>query len=107
MYQVPQETRATAFRIIIIFSACQWLRTIDGTVVVGVLRSGGDTLFSGILDVGAIWIAMPLCYLGGIVLGLPVEWVALLSLVESLIKASVGLPRMLSRRWINNLAISG
>jgi hypothetical protein len=57
--------------------------------------------------VGAMWIAMPLCYLGGIVLGLPVEWVALISLVESLIKASVGLPRMLSRRWINNLAISG
>jgi len=107
MYQVPAETRAAAFRIIMIFSAFQWLRTIDGTVVVGVLRSGGDTLFSGILDVGAMWIAMPLCYLGGIVLGLPIEWVALISLVESLIKASVGLPRMLSRRWINNLAISG
>ncbi len=107
MYQVPQETRAAAFRIIMIFSAFQWLRTIDGTVVVGVLRSGGDTLFSGILDVGAIWVAVPLCYLGGIVLGLPVEWVALLSVIESLIKASIGLPRMLSRRWINNLAISG
>ncbi len=107
MYQVPQETRAAAYRIIIIFSACQWLRTIDGTVVVGILRSGGDTLFSGILDVSAIWVAVPLCYLGGIVLGLPVEWVALLSVVESLIKASIGLPRMLSRRWINNLALSG
>jgi len=108
MYQVPQETRTAAFRIIIIFSACQWLRTIDGTVVVGILRSGGDTLFSGILDVGAMWIgSVPLCYLGGIILGLPVEWVALLSVTESLIKAGIGLPRMLSRRWINNLAISG
>jgi putative MATE family efflux protein len=106
MYQVPQETRAAAFRIIIIFGACQWLRTIDGTVVVGILRSGGDTLYSGILDVGAIWVAVPLCYLGGIVLGLPVEWVAFFSLAESLIKTGLGLPRFLSRRWINNLANS-
>ena len=108
MYQVPQETRAAAFRVIIVLAACQWLRTIDGTVVVGILRSGGDTLYSGILDVGAIWVgAVLLCYLGGIVLGLPVEWVALLSVSESLIKAGFGLPRILSRRWINNLASSG
>jgi Na+-driven multidrug efflux pump len=105
LYQVPPETRASAFRVIIIFATCQWLRTIEGTVIVGILRSGGDILYSGILDVGGIWVgAVPLAYLGGIVLGLSVEWVALLTISESVIKAGLGLPRMLSRRWINNLA---
>ncbi len=107
IYQVPPETRAAAFRVIIVMGACQWVRTIDGTMVVGILRSGGDTLYSGILDVGAIWVgAVPLAYLGGIVLSLPVEWVALLTVSESLIKAGFGLPRMLSKKWINNLAVS-
>ncbi|MGD0005748.1 MAG: MATE family efflux transporter [Anaerolineaceae bacterium] len=105
IYQVPQEARLSAFRVIIVMGASQWLRTIEGTVIVGILRSGGDTLYSGILDVAGIWVgAVPLCYLGGIVLGLPVEWVALLSVSESLIKVGFGLPRILSRRWINNLS---
>jgi Na+-driven multidrug efflux pump len=105
IYQIPQETRTAAYWIVVIYGLTQWIRTIDGTIIVGILRSGGDTLFSGIVDVASVWlVALPAVYLGGIVLGLPIEWVALISMVESTFKVCLGLPRVRSRKWINNLA---
>jgi putative MATE family efflux protein len=79
-------------------------RAFNPTIIVGILRSGGDTHFSAILDVSAVWVvALPLAYLGAFVLELPIAGVVLCVLAEGLYKMIFGLRRVGSRKWINNL----
>jgi putative MATE family efflux protein len=79
-------------------------RAFNPTIIVGILRSGGDTRFSAVLDVSAVWVvALPLAYLGAFVLELPIAWVVLCVLSEGLYKMAIGLYRVITRKWINNL----
>ena len=106
IYRVPPETTTLAYQLVVVMGLSLWLRTLDGIIIVGVLRSGGDTVFSSFLDVVAIWVGGVLvCYIAGITLGLPVIWVQIISIAESLIKIGFGFPRIASRRWIINLAL--
>jgi Na+-driven multidrug efflux pump len=74
-------------------------------MVVGVLRSGGDTRFCLFLDGVIIWIVgVPSALIGAFVFHLPVHWVYLLVFTDELSKMIVGLPRFFSRKWIHNLA---
>jgi Na+-driven multidrug efflux pump len=75
------------------------------TIVVGILRAGGDTRFSLFLDGIIIWIVgVPMAYLGAFVLGLPVYFVYLCAMSEEVTKWILGVNRYRSRKWINNLA---
>lgn len=79
-------------------------KAINLLVVVGILRSGGDTKFAMYLDGGAVWfVAVPLVTLGGLVWSLEIQWVYLLALTEEFVKTAIGLWRTYSGRWINNL----
>ncbi len=72
--------------------------------VVGILRSGGDTTFCLMLDMGGVWlIGVPLVFLGGIVWELPIYYVYVLLHVEEVVKLIIGIPRLVSKKWINNL----
>jgi Na+-driven multidrug efflux pump len=82
-----------------------WVRTNNMTIVVGVLRAGGDTKFSLFLDGIIIWIVgVPLTWLGAFVFHLPVYWVAVCVMSEEVTKWILGIRRYRSRKWINNLA---
>ncbi len=81
-----------------------WARAFNCVNVVGVLRSGGDTVFTMLLDVGSIWcIGVPVVGLAALVFRWPVETVFLCTAVEELPKIIIGLKRMLSKKWINDL----
>ncbi len=104
LYQVSDQTRQDATGILLIVACFLWLRGMDGIFVVGILRSGGDTRFSALLDVGAIWLAgIPAVALAAFVFHLPVEFIFMAMLMENLVKNTIGLRRYLSRRWIRNL----
>jgi putative MATE family efflux protein len=106
IYRVPPETKALAFSLVVVMGLSLWLRTLDGITIVGVLRSGGDTVFSSFLDTISIWVGGVLvCYIAGVTLGLPVIWVQIVSIAESLIKIGFGFPRIASKTWITNLAL--
>ena len=104
LYQVSPEARADAAKMLLIAGLTLWVRSSDAMFIVGILRSGGDTRFTAMIDVGAIWLAgIPMVLLGVYVLHLPVEWVYLAILSESVVKGLLGLRRFLSRRWIRNI----
>jgi Na+-driven multidrug efflux pump len=72
--------------------------------VVGILRAGGDTRFSMWLDAGTVWlVGIPLALLGAFVFKLPVYWVYLMVMAEEFTKYLVGLWRVLTRKWMNDL----
>jgi putative MATE family efflux protein len=94
-------------RVILLFGAAtMWFRAFNCINVVGVLRSGGDTLFSLLLDVGTMWtIGVPLCALATFVFHWPVEIVYLCTFVEEIVKVAIGIPHLVGRKWINNLTV--
>lgn len=99
----PSGTQA-ASDVLAVLSIAVIYRAFNPTIIVGILRSGGDVRFSGVLDVSAVWlVALPLAYLGAFVFHLPIQWVVLCVLSEGLFKMVIGLFRVASRKWINNL----
>jgi putative MATE family efflux protein len=103
-YKLSPESLANAHNILRVIGCLLWIRVGNMTVIVGVLRAGGDTRFSMILDAGTVWlVGVPLAVLGGLVLHLPVYAVYLMVMSEEAVKYMVGLWRFQSRRWINNL----
>jgi Na+-driven multidrug efflux pump len=74
------------------------------TIVVGVLRAGGDTRFSMFIDGIIIWlVGVPMAYLGANVWHLPVHLVYLCAMSEEATKWILGINRYFSRKWIHNL----
>jgi Na+-driven multidrug efflux pump len=75
------------------------------TIVVGILRAGGDTRFSVFLDGMIIWlVGVPMAYFGTFALHLPIHFVYLFAMSEEVTKWILGVLRYRSRKWINNLA---
>lgn len=104
LFQVSAEARGMAMTILLEASLFYWLRAINSINVVGILRSGGDTVYSMLLDTCALWlIGVPLVGLAALVWRLPVERVFLFTFVEELIKAIIGLTRFRSKKWMHVL----
>lgn len=81
-----------------------WIKVFNYVNVVGVLRSGGDTTFCLLLDTGGVWlIGIPMAFIGGLVLDLPIYVVYALVNIEEVVKFIIGIPRLVSKKWINNL----
>jgi putative MATE family efflux protein len=105
LYNVSPEVIQNAGYIINVVSFFLWIRVNNMTIVVGILRAGGDTRFSLFLDGIIIWIVgVPMAYLGAFVLDLPVYFVYLFAMSEEVAKWILGMFRYRSRKWINNLA---
>jgi putative MATE family efflux protein len=104
LFNVSPVVIANAQRLLTIFGLILWVRAMNATIVLGVLRAGGDTRFSLFLDGFIIWIVgVPLVALGVYAFHLPVYWVYLLAMSEEVTKWCLGLSRYFSRKWIHNL----
>ena len=105
LYHVSPEVIRNASNILTVMSFFVWMRVSNMTIVIGILRAGGDTRFSLFLDGIIIWIVgVPMAYLSAFVLDLPVYFVYLFAMSEETSKYILGIIRYRSRKWINNLA---
>ena len=101
----PKEVMEFARLNLLVFSCILWARVLNFIIIIGILRSGGDTTFSLYIDVGGVYlVGIPMAIIGGILLKLPVYWVYAMVAMEEIFKLIFGIPRVLSKRWINNLA---
>lgn len=105
LYEVSPEVIRNAASIINVLTFFLWMRVSNMTIVIGILRAGGDTRYSLFLDGIIIWIVgVPMAYLAAFVLHLPVYFVYLFVMSEETAKYILGLRRYLSQKWIHNLA---
>ena len=105
LYKVGPVVIEMAQRVLNILALFLWVRACNAVIVVGILRSGGDTRFSFFLDGVIIWVVgVPMAMLGAFVLDLPVYWVYLMIMSEEVLKWTLGMRRYFSRKWINDLA---
>jgi Na+-driven multidrug efflux pump len=73
-------------------------------IIIGILRSGGDTKFSLVLDGLVIWfVGVPVLAAGAFLFKLPIYWVYPLTYCEEAVKFVVGSRRYFSKKWINDL----
>ena len=79
-------------------------RAFNMLIIVGVCRSGGDTVFASIIDNGWMWIlAIPLGLLATFVWHCP-AWLILVCLEsEQLLKTVCGIWRVRSGKWLHNV----
>jgi putative MATE family efflux protein len=107
LYNVSPEVIQNASLVMNVSCLFLWVRVNNMTIVVGILRAGGDTKFSLFVDGIIIWIVgVPLSALGAFAFHLPVYWVAVCVMSEEVTKWILGIRRYRSRKWINNLAHS-
>ena len=104
LYKVSPDVLAQTQRLLTVIAFFLWLRISNLIYYVGIFRSGGDTRFAFIFDVGTIWlVGVPMAALAAFVLHLPVHWVYLFVMSDELTKSTAGLIRLISRKWIHDL----
>ena len=101
---LTEETRQLADKFILILCAAMVIRSIPLTLVVGVLRAGGDVKFCLYQDMITQWfIGIPLAAFAAIYLGFSPHWVYGLFLFEEVVKCFSAIYRLRSKKWIRNL----
>ena len=79
------------------------LKTFNTFIIIGVLRSGGDTKYALFLEMGCMWFAsIPLTFFAAYK-GLPIYILVALTYSEEVVKFIFGVPRALSKKWANNI----
>jgi putative MATE family efflux protein len=105
LYKITPDVALYANRALVILALWMVVRSQNMVLVIGMMRSGGDSRYSLLLDGVIIWIlGVPMAVLGGFILHLPVYWVYLMVMSEELTKCILGLRRYFSRKWIHDLA---
>ncbi|KYH34761.1 multidrug resistance protein MdtK [Clostridium tepidiprofundi DSM 19306] len=103
-FNISQRTYNNAKFVITIMSIFLPFKFYTTTLIVGILRSGGDTRFSLFLETGCVWlIGVPMAFLGALVWQLPIYWVVTLVSLEEVVKSIIGFPRVLSKNWIRSV----
>lgn len=104
LYKVDAQVIANAHRVLLVLATLLWVRSANSVTVVGILRSGGDTVFSFVLDGLIIWlVGVPSAVIAAFVFDLPVYWVYFSVMSEEFLKCILGLNRFFSRKWIHNM----
>ena len=104
IYKVSPEVIIDARNLLIILALGMSVRAANHVIIIGILRSGGDTRYSLILDGFVIWIVgVPVTAAGAFLFHLPIHLVYALTLSEEITKFAVGLVRYFSKKWINDL----
>lgn len=103
-YNVSEQVRFEAVILLIIIGLFAPIRNTNLVQIVGVLRSGGDTKTSLVLDSLDVWIiALPM----GFVFGLWLNWSILivypLMMLGEIVKFVIIVPRVNRGKWIRNL----
>ncbi|MGL4797236.1 MAG: MATE family efflux transporter [Paraclostridium sp.] len=90
-------------KIFAIMGLFMGLKSFNTLIIIGVLRSGGDTKYSLFLELGCMWlVSLPLTFIFAIK-GAPIYILVLLTYSEEIVKFIFGVPRALSKKWAANI----
>ncbi|TGY43475.1 MATE family efflux transporter [Clostridium sartagoforme] len=104
LFSVPENIAVDITRCLTVFVCYLPFRMFNLINIVGVLRSGGDTKASLLLDITGVWcVGIPFAFLGGIVLGLPIYYVYAMITIEEVYKFILGLRRYKQKKWLRNI----
>lgn len=103
IFSVSQALKSDITKIFIIMGIFMALKSFNTLIIIGILRSGGDTKYALFLELGCMWLAsLPLTFIGA-VKGYPIFVLVLLTYSEEIVKFIFGVPRALSKKWATNI----
>ncbi len=98
------ETEHTTWLLLMICSVNMIVRSLNFTIIVGVLRGGGDTKAAAIIDIVFLYgVGLPLAYTFGLLLEWGVMFIFVAVFIEEAGKAVASVLRLRKRRWIVNI----
>lgn len=108
LYQLSGTTTGTYLaQCLVVLSILLPLNCYNSMNTEGLFRSGGDVRFVLLIDMGGIWmIGMPITFLFGQILGLPILIVYCAFVFVEIYKFIIGTKRYRSKRWLHKLSIS-
>ena len=105
VYNITPEIAESVSRCMIVFALFMPFKMFNYVMVVGILRSGGDTKMCLLLDCSGVWmIGVPMAFLGGLFFGFPIHIVYAMVMLEEVYKAVFGYWRYRQKKWLRNLA---
>lgn len=104
MFHLEGLSLRIAATMCVIFIIMMPSKAFDITNITGILRAGGDVRVSAVIDVGSVWmVSVPITALSAMVFDAPVALVCLGIQAEGLSKVPLGVWRLRSRKWINDV----
>lgn len=105
LYKIDSHTHLFARNVLWVMAFALSIKVSNMMLIVGILRAGGDTRVSAVIDAGTLWVVgLPAAALGAFFFGLPVYWVYALTILDEVCKVGLASWRVLSKKWIRNLA---
>lgn len=104
LFQVDSDSAELISRCFISFIIFMPFKMFNFVNIVGILRSGGDTLAALFLDCTGVWlIGIPMAVLGGMILKYPIYIVYGMVMLEEVYKFFLGLIRYKKKIWLKNI----
>ena len=108
LFKLSKKATGIAITMCAVYLCVMPMRAFDITNITGILRAGGDARIAAVLDLCPLWlVAIPLTALAALVLDAPVVFVCLAMQAENFCKMPIGILRLRSRKWINDVTIKG
>jgi putative MATE family efflux protein len=102
VFNVGEEVLGAASQMFLILCLCYPFRAFNMSMVVGICRAGGDTVFCAFYDIAIMWLlALPLAAAASFVFGAPVWVIYLCISAEEPVKMFLGIWRLRSGKWLH------
>ena len=107
LFQLSDSTSRIALVMLTMIAVMMAPRAFNFTNIVGVLRGGGDVRAATVIDLLPLWlISIPAAALFGLVLNWGVFGVYVAISLDQLVKFFIGIWRLRSGEWINDLTVT-
>lgn len=105
-YRLNTTTAGYLHTLLIILGSILWIRMGNLIVIVGIIRAGGATRFSFLLELTTMWlIGVPFAFIGAFVFNWPVTLIYPLVMMEEAVKLLIGIKFYTTNRWIHDLVV--
>ena len=103
-YSISEATADDVSRCLNVFILYMIPKMYNYVLVVGVLRSGGDTKMCLFLDTSGVWLfGVPLAFAGALIFRFPIYVVYAMVMFEEVYKMILGTMRYRQKKWLRNI----
>ncbi len=106
IFNVTQEVKESIILCLLMFAIYLPIKMVNMLIIVGILRSGGDTKACLLIDCTSVWlIGIPMAFLGALYLKQPIHIVYAMVMLEEVYKFILSFARFRKRIWVRNITI--